>query len=250
MRKIALAALLALAAVSAQAEPNTAKRIAAFGKLPDWGGEWAPYPIEVKPGGQGGHKGILFLGHPPYNAKWEADFQARVKARSEGMWKSCMMDFPVVMDSPQPFELSITPQQPRLPVGDGAQRHIYTDGRKHPAADDLWPTMFGDSIGHWEGKTLVVDTIARRTGPDTFTGRLDFSDQAHFVERIRETTPGELENQITIDDPVAFTAPWKLTLVYRRLANLNRSIPYECEKDRIEVVNGKGRITPPDQPVR
>ena len=39
-------------------------------------------------------------------------------------------------------------------------RHIYTDGRPHPSADEIWPTPWGDSIGHWEGETLVVDTIA------------------------------------------------------------------------------------------
>ncbi|MEO6340763.1 MAG: hypothetical protein ABIO39_12030 [Caulobacteraceae bacterium] len=245
MRVIILAALLSLAALSAQAEPNTPKRVAAFGKLPDWTGEWAPYPLSPNPGGQGGFKGILFLGHPPYNAKWEAAYQGRLKAYGDVLHKSCMMDFPVVMDSPQPFEIIVTPEQTLIAVGDGAQRHIYTDGRKHPDPDDLWPTPAGDSIGHWEGKTLVVDTIARRVGPDTFTGRLDFSEAAHFVERIRETAPGELENQMTIEDPVAFTAPWRLTLVYRRLTDLNRIIPYDCEKDRIEVVDGKGRITPP-----
>ncbi len=45
---------------------------------------------------------------------------------------------------------------------------------------------------------------------------------------------------------MAFTQPWKLTLVYRRLTTLNRMIPYECDKDRVEIVDGKGHITAPD----
>ncbi len=242
---IALIALLALSAAAAQAEPNTPRRTAAFSRLPNWTGEWAPFPLKVDLGGQGGPKGILFLGHPPYKPDWEAEFQARLKAADVKTHVSCVIDFPMIMESPQPFELLVTPEQTLLTVGDGANRHIYTDGRKHPGPDDLWPTGVGDSIGHWEGRTLVVDTIARRAGPDTFTGRVAFSEAAHFIERIRETGPGRLEDQLTIEDPVAFTHPWKMTLAYQRLTDLNRIIPYECENDRVTVVDGKAKINPP-----
>jgi len=89
------------------------------------------------------------------------------------------------MDSPySQFELVITPEQTLfIPVMLHATRQIFTDGRRHPAKDEIWATPMGDSIGRWEGETLVVDTIARKAGPISDTN--DLSDQAHFVERIR-----------------------------------------------------------------
>ena len=247
MRALLITAATALLSLSsAQAEPTTPARAAAFAKLPNWTGEWGPYPLNSNAGGQGGMKMILIMGHPPYKPDWEKAYQERIVARATVQQKSCIIDYPGMMESPQPFEILVTPEQTLMIAGDGAVRHIYTDGRKHPAPDDLWPTLYGDSIGHWENGTLVIDTIARKPGPDRFVGWISFSEQAHFVERIRETAPGILENQMTIEDPIAFTAPWKLTLQYQRLKDIDRIIPYECEEnDRIQIVDGKGVITPP-----
>jgi hypothetical protein len=239
------AALASLGLPSARSEPTTPARAAAFAKLPNWSGEWGPYPLNSTVGGQGGIKMLLILGHPPYKPDWEKAFQARIADRATVMHKSCIIDYPGMMESPQPFEMLVTPEQTLIIAGDGAVRHIYTDGRGHPKPEDLWPTLYGDSIGRWEGGTLVIDTIARKAGPDRFVGLLSFSGEAHFVERIRETAPGILENQMTIEDPVAFTQPWKLTLQYQRLKDIDRIIPYECEEnDRVEIVDGKGVIAP------
>ncbi len=96
---------------------------------------------------------------------------------------------------------------------------------------------------------LVIETIARSAGPlHPFAYIATLSEQARFVERIRRTGPDSMENQLTIDDPVAFVEPWKLTLRYRRVTDLDRLIittNFCTENDRNPVVNGEVTISPP-----
>jgi hypothetical protein len=84
-------------------------------------------------------------------------------------------------------------------------RFIYTDGRKHP--DDLVSTWMGDAIGHWEGDTLVVDTIG--FNDKTWMDRLGHphSEDLHLVERFHRDND-KLIDDITIDDPKAYTKSW------------------------------------------
>lgn len=102
----------------------------------------------------------------------------------------------------------------------------------------------GDSIGHWEGDTLVIDTVARTEG-SLGMGPNNLSAQAHFSERVRRLDRNNLEDQMTIDDPVAFTHPWKLTLHYTQAVDLDRMLPNDCANDRNLVVNGKISVAPP-----
>lgn len=90
-------------------------------------------------------------------------------------------------------------------------RIIYTDGRQHPKPDDLYPQFMGDAIGHWEGDTLVVDTI----GVDTHTwvaGLLSrpffASDIAHYRETFRRPNFNHFLYQFTLDDPKVLTKPF------------------------------------------
>ena len=85
-----------------------------------------------------------------------------------------------------------------------ALRRVYLDGRKpsQKVLDD--PTYAGYSTGHWEGDTLVVDTVALRD--DTFIeGFTPHSDEMTVHERIRLLEPTLLEDQITVTDPKALT---------------------------------------------
>jgi hypothetical protein len=85
-------------------------------------------------------------------------------------------------------------------------RHIYTDGREHPK--DLPATWMGDSIGKWEGDTLVVDTVG--FNDKTWLDHVGHphSDALHVVERIRRVSHDALAIDITIDDPKAYTKSW------------------------------------------
>jgi hypothetical protein len=141
--------------------------------------------------------------------------------------------------------MTVTPEQTVYMAGDGTFRQIFTDGRPHPPKDQLFPSVTGHSIGHWEGQTLVVDTIARSPGPDRFLGLAAYSEKAHFSERIRLTGKDTMEDLMTIDDPVAFTHPWTVRLAYRRVTYINHLDPYYCEiNDRIEIKDGQELITP------
>lgn len=96
--------------------------------------------------------------------------------------------------------------------GGGAHswRVIYMDGRPHPSLDDYEPSYFGHSVGHWEGDTLVVDTVhfnerfwfARRP-----TGMVH-TDALHMIEHFTRPDYDTLHYEVTIDDPKAYTRPW------------------------------------------
>ena len=96
-----------------------------------------------------------------------------------------------------------------------ALRRTYLDGRRptQRALDD--PTYAGYSTGRWEGDTLVVETVALRD--NTFIeGFTPHSDAMTIIERIRFTSPGVLEDRMTVTDPKALTQPWSTVKTYRR----------------------------------
>ena len=86
--------------------------------------------------------------------------------------------------------------------GQGWQRNIVMDGSPHLPADiRQW---YGDSRGHWEGKTLVIDVT-------NFSPKVDFQgsrENLHLVERWTRTGPTSLEYSVTIEDPTVWTRPW------------------------------------------
>lgn len=92
-------------------------------------------------------------------------------------------------------------------------REIYMDGRQHPK--DLDPSWWGHSIGHWDGDALVIDTVGfnDRTWLD-YQG-LPHSDALHVVERYRRVDHDNLQLELTIDDPKAYTKTWTVTRNYR-----------------------------------
>lgn len=91
-------------------------------------------------------------------------------------------------------------------------RRIYTDGRPHDA--EQGPLWMGDSIGKWEGDTLVVDTT--NFNDKTFIDRVGrpHSDTLHVVERIRRIDHNSMEIAFTVDDPKAYTKPWGTKLIF------------------------------------
>jgi hypothetical protein len=99
---------------------------------------------------------------------------------------------------------------------DEGQDHVLQRAERRVAArvlDD--PTYAGYSTGHWEGDTLVVDTVSLH--PDSFIeGFTPHSDAMTVKERIRFVSPGVLEDRITVTDPKALTKTWETVKTYRK----------------------------------
>ncbi len=194
--------------------------------LPDWSGVWNPHERNMfdptafdRPENKG--KGAQDIReYPPYNAAWEARYDAKLKQNSQGIptdpTASCRPGgMPRIMTTPYPMEFVIEPGRVVILHEISSQvRRIYTDGRKHPAPDDLDPTYMGHSIGHWEGDTLVVDTVGVKGDTVYDVSSAPHSDKVHEIERIRRISPTQIQDVMTIEDPVAFTKPWVVTRLY------------------------------------
>ncbi len=108
--------------------------------------------------------------------------------------------------------------------------------------EDPLPGYFGDSIAHWEGDTLVVDTIG--LNEESTIGGVPHSPDLHVVERIRRRGP-ILEMIRTYDDPKTFTAPWTNTVTMKQMPGF-RIMEYFCDHDRNRPdENGKTTVALP-----
>jgi hypothetical protein len=105
--------------------------------------------------------------------------------------------------------------------GQGWQRNIVMDGSPHlPAGIRQW---YGDSRGHWEGNTLVVDVT-------NFSPKTDFQgarENLHLIERWTRTGPASLEYAVTIEDPTVWTRPWTAKQEFTRQNEQENRIYYE-----------------------
>jgi hypothetical protein len=105
---------------------------------------------------------------------------------------------------------------------------IPVDGRPH--RDDVPPAYRGDSIGHWDGDTLVVDTKNYTDNTWMFAeGRVSFhSDALHIVERYHRVDMNTLEIEATIEDPKVLTGPWKAPKATLVLAPFDMVMSLNC----------------------
>jgi len=105
--------------------------------------------------------------------------------------------------------------------GQGWQRNIVMDGRPHlPANIRQW---YGDSRGHWEDNTLVIDVT-------NFSPKTDFQgsrENLHLVERWTRTGPTSLEYVVTIEDPTVWTQPWIVKQEFTRQSDQENRLYYE-----------------------
>jgi hypothetical protein len=235
------------------AQHRSAARVRTFAALPNWTGIWrsAVWPVDVSgrpPGGEAQLRGLMqLIRQPPYNAEWAARYEAGMKdtaamAAQDTTLKVCSRSFPALLEGVWMFQVLVLPEETLLVYENGQVRHVYTDDRGHPSGDDLWPTRLGDSIGRWNGDTLRIDTIARKSSepitPRAWASML--SDSAHFTELLRRVDANTLEDQLTVEDPIALASPWRMTLRFTRVTEMNRLFEFDCaENDRNPVVDGK-----------
>jgi hypothetical protein len=131
---------------------------------------------------------------------------------NDPVYHSCTpAGFPRVFLHPFPLQIVQAPSEIIVLFEWDSVRHsIHTDGRGHDTT--LGPLWMGDAIGHWDGDTLVADTTNFNT--KTWLDRVGHphSDALHVIERIRRISHGHLVDDITIDDPKAYTKPWTARL--------------------------------------
>lgn len=259
---IAACLLFGCSSVTFAQNLNSKARVAVFAKLPDWSGMWEPDIFVGQADGQQFSEEALHKMKaraeamrpsftPEYQAKYEAIRKPIEAAMAADPAHPPVTHPPLCGSPPFPatftpgmFEWRVTPEETTFLSTVGAVRHIYTDGRSHPAKDEMWPTLMGDSIGHWEGETLVVDTIGTR--PRLYLSELTgffvpMSDQLHFIERVRMVNHDAMQIDYTVEDPLALTKPIHAVMNYVRVTDFNRMIEEaDCEEnERDPVVNGR-----------
>jgi len=101
--------------------------------------------------------------------------------------------------------------------GPHTYRIIYMDGRPHP--DDLPPSYYGHSVGHWEGDTLVIDSVGYNERFWMDRGQNPHTEDLHMIERLTRTGLNSMTYEITIEDPNVYTEPWTAELGMRYLAD-------------------------------
>ena len=114
------------------------------------------------------------------------------------------------MATPYGTDIIEVPEEQRIYIfqtgGPHSFRPIYMDGRPHP--EDLDPSYYGHSVGHWEGDTLVIDTVGFNERGWIDARGVPTTTQLHLTERITRLDYETLRYEMTIDDPGAYTAPW------------------------------------------
>ncbi len=96
-------------------------------------------------------------------------------------------------------------------------RHIYLDV---PHSNHLAPSWYGESVGHYEGDELLIDTIGLNDKTFVDNYRTPHTDRIHVVERFKMIDGGKtLQAIVTVDDPGAFTMPWTAMQRWRRLSD-------------------------------
>ena len=225
-------------------------RIEAFAKLPYWPGYWVSEQYDGTT--ISGTAPPRPPGSPPlerlngFNAPWNDEGKARQAeaARTRGGRRADGWGYPMMMDAATPFQVTITPEETVIINAYGESRHIYTDGRPFPAEEDMWPTVWGTSIGRWEGDTLVIETVQVQMPYTYFHGGPTFSEEARYYERLR-MEGDKLVLVFRVEDPVTLTEPWGATIRLVRDAGFDRMVRMDFSNDRTGQENGVNTIEPP-----
>ena len=173
--------------------------------------------------------GVVEGGVIPYRP-WAAERQARNYADrldADPVRRCYLPGVPRITYMPFPFRILQTPDHVVITYEFAhAVRIVYTDGSGHPLPNDFW---MGDSRGHWDGDTRVVDTT-HFNGLTWFDAAGNFhSDQLHVVERYTPVTPYHIDYEVRIEDPEVFTRPWTMRMpLYRRMEAGLQLLDYDC----------------------
>ncbi len=255
---VARVALLLLAAIPAGAQAPAYRAPRTADGKPNLNGLWqtmntANWDLqghEARPGlvvalgawgAEPGGPGVVEGGEIPYlpaaAEQKKKNYENRLTADPEV--KCYLPGVPRATYMPYPFQIFQSPKAIAIAYEyDGAYRNIFLKD-PGPAPSDSW---MGQSVGHWEGDTLVVDV----TGLDEhswFDRAGDFhSDALHVVERYTPTGPNVMNYEATIEDPKVFSRPWKISMpLYRHVEKNARLMEFKCVEFVEELMYGPYR---------
>jgi hypothetical protein len=175
---------------------------------------------------------------PEYAAKAAAQASQANRPEDNETANCLPPGIPAIMGQPYPMEFLLTPGQMTIVIEAYTQvRHIYTDGR--PLPEDPDPLFNGTSIGHWEGGTLVAETVGLAQVPRGIT--FPYSDKLRIIERFQLTDPDTMSIETTVIDPEALTMPYSMgTRTLRRHRNWTIA-EYVCEENNRNFVDAQGK---------
>jgi hypothetical protein len=202
----------------------------------------APFPVDPNgpPIATFFEAGGNMEGGLPYTswAKGVRDARLALNAKDNPDAMCLPMGFLQFHQQPQPRKIYQTAKEILIEYeANYGMRHIYLDGRKLPPQGEPQPFWYGYSVGRWEGDTLVVETNNLRGAEDSaYDGWLDvngspYSQQAKFTERFRRVSYGQLQIDVTVDDPKAYTKPWTVRVDQRILPD-EEMIEFICNENQ------------------
>lgn len=225
-------------------KPPTAADWAALAKLPDFTGVW-----EVGLGGggargRGAAKGARAAGAPAgpsltpaYLAKAK-ELAAQPRAEENETANCLPPGMPGIMGQPYPMEFLMTPGLVTIVIEAYSQvRHIYTEGRALPEDPD--PTFYGASAGHWEGDTLVAETVGFAQVPRGLP--FPYSDKMKIMERFKLTDADTMSIDTTIVDPEALTMPYSMPARTLKRHRGWTIAEYVCEENNRNFADTNGK---------
>jgi hypothetical protein len=206
----------------------------ALGALPDWSGIWTlDFP---KPGDAAPEQPSLTPSAAAELKTLENEEAKNEEPPTESA--NCVPPgMPQIMFQPYDVEFLFTPGRVTIIQEAYMQvRRVFTDGRGHPA--DLDPTFNGNSIGHWEGDTLVIDTTGIGHRLPLGFNRLNHGPNLHVVERIRLASPDTMEDRMTLTDPEVLAKPWHTVHTFTRHRELDQ-LEFICEENNRNPIDEK-----------
>lgn len=205
-------------------QPGSAKTAAASAPAPehDLSGVWNMHSTPA----QRKYTGSTYTAEPPEMTPWGNEkYMANkpsngprthsLKETDDPVLRQCLPPgTPRIYLQPFPFQMVQTPKEILMIYEyDHTVRQIFMDGRAHP--EDITPTYMGNSIGKWDGDTLVVDTVGFNDKTWLDRDGHPHSDQLHVIERFHRVDRDNMTIDINIEDPKVLVKPWKSQLNFQ-----------------------------------
>jgi hypothetical protein len=202
---------------------------------PQQGPMWQLGAIGAEPAGESVVEGGVIPWKPEALAKRKSNFTNRRTGDPEA--RCYMPGIPRANYMPYPFQIVQSPRGIMFIYEYASANRLVNMGKPKEAPSDTW---MGNSNGHWDGDTLVVE-VTDLNGLAWFDRSGNFaSKQLHVVERFTRTDPYHIDYQATIEDPSVFTRPWKIDMpLYRRMDKNAQILEFKCVEFAEDLIYGQ-----------